>query len=201
MAARESEAIILRTYPLGEADRLVSFLSRSWGRLRGVAAGARRTRSRFGSTLELLSHVRIWFFERETRELVRINQCELVESFLKAQQDYPRSLGLALVSEVAENVLPEREASDAMFRLILLSARAIQEHPSTSLIALDSVLSLPFFAGVALRRLPGAERHSGFSGDAQVRETHDGRETGIIAGREDFGRTRGAVERLHAGLD
>ncbi|HLQ00338.1 MAG TPA: DNA repair protein RecO, partial [Candidatus Limnocylindria bacterium] len=102
MAARESEAIILRTYPLGEADRLVSFLSRSWGRLRGVAAGARRTRSRFGSTLELLSHVRIWFFERETRELVRINQCELVESFLKAQQDYPRSLGLALVSEVAE---------------------------------------------------------------------------------------------------
>jgi len=133
MAARESEAIILRTYPLGEADRLVSFLSRGWGRLRGVAAGARRTRSRFGSTLELLSHVRIWFFERETRELVRINQCELVESFLKAQQDYPRSLGLALVSEVAENVLPEREASDAMFRLILLSARAIQEHPSTSL--------------------------------------------------------------------
>ncbi len=133
MAARESEAIILRTYPLGEADRLVSFLSRSSGRLRGVAAGARRTRSRFGSTLELLSHVRIWFFERETRELVRINQCELVESFLKAQQDYPRSLGLALVSEVAENVLPEREASDAMFRLILLSARAIQEHPSTSL--------------------------------------------------------------------
>jgi len=133
MAARESEAIILRTYPLGEADRLVSFLSRSSGRLRGVAAGARRARSRFGSTLELLSHVRIWFFERETRELVRINQCELVESFLKAQQDYPRSLGLALVSEVAENVLPEREASDAMFRLILLSARAIQEHPPTSL--------------------------------------------------------------------
>lgn len=127
MPARESEAIILRTYPLGEADRLVSFLSRNLGRLRGVAPGARRTRSRFGSTLEILSHVRIWFFERETRELVRINQCELVESFLKAQRDYQRGLGLALVSEITENVLPEREASDAAFRLILIVARAIQQ--------------------------------------------------------------------------
>lgn len=133
MPARESEAIILRTYPLGEGDRLVSFLSRTSGRMRGVAAGARRTKSRFGSTLEMLSHVRIWFFERETRDLVRINQCELVESFLKAQQDYQRSLALALVSEITENVLPEREASDAMFRLILLTARAIQELPSAAL--------------------------------------------------------------------
>ncbi len=133
MPARESEAIILRTYPLGEGDRLVSFLSRTSGRMRGVAVGARRPKSRFGSTLELLSHVRMWFFERETRELVRINQCELVESFLKAQQDYQSSLALALVSEVTENVLPEREASDAMFRLILLTARAIQEYPNTAL--------------------------------------------------------------------
>src|SRR6267154_3761493 len=106
MPLKESEAIVLRTFPLGEGDRLVSFLDRKSGRLRGVARGARMPKSRFGSTLELLSYVRIWFFERETRELVRINQCELVESFLKAQQDYPRSLGLALVSEVAENVLP-----------------------------------------------------------------------------------------------
>ena len=133
MPARESEAIILRTYPLGEGDRLVSFLSRSSGRLRGVASGARRTKSRFGSTLELLSHVRIWFFERETRDLVRINQCELVESFLKAQQDYQQSLGLALLSEVTENVLPEREASDAVFRLILVTARAIQEQAAMAL--------------------------------------------------------------------
>ena len=82
MPVHESEAIILQSYPLGEADRLVSFFSRTMGRVRGVAAGARRTKSRFGSTLERLSHVRIWFFERPSRELVRINQCELVESFL-----------------------------------------------------------------------------------------------------------------------
>src|SRR5215472_9447548 len=57
MPARETEAIILKTFPLGEADRVVSFLGRSSGRLRGVAAGARRLKNRFGSTLETLSHV------------------------------------------------------------------------------------------------------------------------------------------------
>src|SRR5260370_33964203 len=88
MPARESDAIILRSYPLGEGDRLVSFLSRSVGRIRGVAAGARRTKSRFGASLEVMSYVRIWFFERETRDLVRINQCELLETFLDAQRDY-----------------------------------------------------------------------------------------------------------------
>ncbi len=127
MPLQESEAVILRSFPLGEADRLVSFLGRATGRLRGVARGARRPRSRFGSTLEPLSHIRIWFFERETRELVRINQCELIESFLETQRDYGPGLALALVSEITEAVLPEREPSDAAFRLVLVTARAIQQ--------------------------------------------------------------------------
>ena len=126
MPARETEAIILKTFPLGEADRVVSFLGRSSGRLRGVAAGARRLNNRFGSTLEVLSYVRIWYVERETRELVRIQQAELLESLHKAQSDYGLSTGLAVISEIAETVLPEREVSEAMFRLILLAAREIE---------------------------------------------------------------------------
>lgn len=126
MPLRDSEAIVLQSYPLGEADRLVSFLSRTMGRVRGVAAGARRTKSRFGSTLERLSHIRIWFFERETRDLVRVSQCELIESFLDAFRDYASGVALALLSEITEAVLPEREASDANFRLLLLTAQAIK---------------------------------------------------------------------------
>ncbi len=114
------------SYPLGEADRLVSFLSRAMGRVRGVASGSRRPKSRFGSTLERLSHIRIWFFERETRDLVRISQCELIESFLDAFGDYPSSIVLALFSEITEAVLPEREANDANFRLLLLSAQTVK---------------------------------------------------------------------------
>ncbi len=126
MPARETEAIILKTFPLGEADRLVSFLGRSSGRVRGVASGARRIKNRYGSTLEVLSHVQIWYVEKETRELVRIQQAELLESFHKAQSDYGLSTGLAVVSEVSELVLPEHEVSEPMFRLILLTAREIE---------------------------------------------------------------------------
>jgi DNA repair protein RecO (recombination protein O) len=126
MPARETEAIILKTFSLGEADRLVSFLGRASGRLRGVASGARRLKNRYGSTLEILSHVQIWYVENETRDLVRIQQCDLLESFHKAQSDYGLSTGLAVVSEVAELVLPEHETAEAMFRLILLVAREIE---------------------------------------------------------------------------
>ena len=125
MPARETEAIILKTFPLGEADRLVSFLGRASGRMRGVAGGARRLKNRYGSTLEILSHVQIWYVEKETRDLVRIQQCDLLESFHKAQSDYGLSTGLAVVSEVSELVLPEHEAAESMFRLILLTVREI----------------------------------------------------------------------------
>ena len=126
MPARETEAIILKTFPLGEADRVVSFFGRTSGRLRGVAGGARRLKNRFGSTLQILSHVQIWYVERETRELVRIQQAEPLESLHKAQSDYGLSTGLAVISEIAELVLPEHEVSEAMFRLILLGAREIE---------------------------------------------------------------------------
>jgi len=133
MPARETEAIILKTFPLGEADRLVSFFGRSSGRMRGVAAGARRLKNRYGSALELLSHVRLWYFERETRELVRIQQAELLASFHKAQSDYQLNTGLALVSEVSERVLPDHEVNESMFRLILLTAREVERRASWAL--------------------------------------------------------------------
>jgi DNA repair protein RecO (recombination protein O) len=139
MPARETEAIILKTFPLGEADRLVSFLGRTSGRLRGVAAGARRVKNRYGSTLEILSHVQMWYVEKETRDLVRIQQCELLESFHKAQSDYALSTGLAVISETSELVLPEKEAAEPMFRLILLTAREIERTG-------DWALPLSYFA-------------------------------------------------------
>ena len=139
MPARETEAIILKTFPLGEADRVVSFLGRTSGRLRGVAEGARRLKNRFGSTLEILSHVQIWYVERETRELVRIQQTELLDSLYKAQSDYGLGTGLAVISEIAELVLPEHEVSEAMFRLILLAGREVERRA-------DWRLPLSYFA-------------------------------------------------------
>ncbi len=127
MPLRDSEAIVLGSFALGDADRVVSVLTRSFGRLKGVAKGARKPKSAFGSALEPLSYVRLWFYERETRELVRLRQCDLLESFLEVQQDYRCGLALAMLADITEAVLPEREPSDTAFRLLLLAARTIKQ--------------------------------------------------------------------------
>jgi DNA repair protein RecO (recombination protein O) len=133
MPVCESEAVVLQSFPLGEGDRLVSFLTRSHGKLRGVAKGARRPKSRFGSALEPLSYVRLWYFERETRELVRINEIELLESFLSAYSDYGAGLALGLLVEITTEVLPDRESSDPAFRLLLMAARTIKQRKQVHL--------------------------------------------------------------------
>ncbi len=147
MPVQESEAIVLRSFPLGEGDRLVSFLDRQAGRVRGVARGARLPKSRFGSTLEILSYIRIWYFERETRELVRINQCELIETFLDLQADYESGVALALVSEIADAVLGEREPAAPQFRLVLLTARAIRVHKASAAVLAYYVLWMSRLGG------------------------------------------------------
>ena len=75
-----ADALILRTYKLGEADRIVVFLTRDRGKKRGVAKGARRARSRFAAALEPMTEVRVAYFERERRELVGLNYAEPVRS-------------------------------------------------------------------------------------------------------------------------
>jgi len=120
MPVRESEAIILRSYPLKEADKIVSFLSRAGGKTRGVAPNARRSVKRFGAGLELLSHVRLRYTEREGQDLARLESCELLESFFDAQASYDAAVAFSHVAEVTEQLLPEHEANDAFFRLILL---------------------------------------------------------------------------------
>jgi len=126
MPLLDSEAVILRARPMGEADKWVSFLSRSLGRLRGVAPNARRSRRRFGAGLEPLSHVRLWFFEREGHELVRLSESELIEAYWDARGEYDRSLALNQVTELSELLLPEREPSDKAFRLLLMTLAALK---------------------------------------------------------------------------
>ena len=126
MPLRETEAIVLRTYRLGEADKIVSVFTRQWGRLKAVATGARRPKSRYGSTLEPLSYVRLWLFERENRDLLRMNSAELLESFFDMQKDYRVQIAAQYVSEVAERYLPEREVNDRAFRLVLAVLRAFK---------------------------------------------------------------------------
>src|ERR1044072_2084788 len=82
MPLYSADALILRTYKLGEADRIVVFLTRDRGKKRGVAKGARRTKSKFVGALEPLTQARVAYFEKEQRELVNLNYSEASRSAL-----------------------------------------------------------------------------------------------------------------------
>jgi len=118
MPARVSESIVLRSYPLKEADLIVSFLTRDLGKLRGVARGARRPKSRFGAGLERLSQVRMFYFQRENRELGTLDACELVSSPLNLASDYEMAVALDFFAEASEQLLPPAEPSELHFRLL-----------------------------------------------------------------------------------
>ncbi len=127
MPLRETEAIVLRTHRLGEADKIVSLFTRQFGRLRAVAAGAHRTKSRYGGTLEPLSYLRLWIFERENRDLLRLNSADLLESFFDMQKEYRIQVAAHYLAEVCERVIPEREVNDRAFRLLLAVLRALKQ--------------------------------------------------------------------------
>lgn len=127
MALHQSDSIILKTYPLGEADRIVSFFSRDHGKLRGVANGARKMKNRFGASLEPLAHSRIHFSEKENRDLVRIQSTELLDSPMKLFEDYDRAVCAGHLVELIDRFLPEREPQDAVFRLIRMTVQALEQ--------------------------------------------------------------------------
>jgi len=117
MSLKQSEAIVLRTYPLREADLLVTFLTRAEGKIKGVARSAKKSKRRFGGALEPLTLVRLYYDDREGKELARLDSCDILESPLSATVDYARVVALEHVAEMLDELLPDREPNDAIFRL------------------------------------------------------------------------------------
>jgi DNA repair protein RecO (recombination protein O) len=126
MALKESEAIVLRTYPLRESDLLVTLFTRMEGKVKGVARAAMKSRRRFGGALEPLTYVRAFYDDREGQELARLDSCEVIESPMATEVSYPRAAALAHVAELLDELMPDREASDAVFRLSLAVLRELR---------------------------------------------------------------------------
>jgi len=110
-----TEALILRTYKLGESDRIVVFLTRDRGKKRGVAKNARQSRRRFGGGLEPMTYGRVAYVERERRDLVFVNYVEPVRSPLAATGD---ALGyVGYFAELLDECAPEADPNEGLFRL------------------------------------------------------------------------------------
>src|SRR5689334_17794928 len=127
MALKESEAIVLRTYPLREADLLVTLFTRLEGKVRGVARSAKKSRKRFGGALEPLTFVRAFYEDRERQELPRLDAFEVLESPLACEVSYARAVALGHIAELLDELLPDREANDAVFRLTLSVLRNLKD--------------------------------------------------------------------------
>ncbi len=111
------EALILRTWPVHEADLIVSFFTREQGKLKGVAKSAAKSRKRFGGALEPMTYVLASYAEKPRQELVRLDSCEIVASPLADPVDYGRAVALEFFAEVLEETLQDRDPQDAVFRL------------------------------------------------------------------------------------
>jgi DNA repair protein RecO (recombination protein O) len=119
MPVLTSEAVVLRTWPLREADLIVSFFTRDYGRVKGVAKAALKSRKRFGGALEPMTLARAWFAERPRQELVRLDQLEILRSPLSAPVDHTRMAVLSFFAEVIDEALPEHDPQETVFRLLV----------------------------------------------------------------------------------
>lgn len=113
-----SETYVLRTYPFRESDLIVSFFTRDQGKLRGVARRARKPKSSFGSGLERLSLVNLSYSQKETRELVNLNSCDLLQSQFDLLDNFDASVALDYMAEICDHILPPHEPNERFFRLM-----------------------------------------------------------------------------------
>ena len=124
MPLYSTDALVLRTYKLGEADRIVVFLTRDRGKKRGVAQSARRPRSRFTGALEPLTEVRVAYFEKEQRELVNLNYAEPVRSPLATSN--PDALGYSgYFAELLDASAADADPDERLYRLGTATLEAV----------------------------------------------------------------------------
>jgi DNA repair protein RecO (recombination protein O) len=126
------QGIVLRTWRLGEADRIVNLLTERHGKVRAVVKGVRKTKSRFGARLEPLVHVSLLFYEG--RELDIVTQAEVVELFRPVREDLGRLAKASSLLEATDQVAQERHANPRLFTMLLGALRALSAHDSAVLV-------------------------------------------------------------------
>lgn len=129
MALVETEGVILKSYSLAEADKIVVFLTQQQGLVRGVAKGAKRLKSRFGGALEPFSIVDILLFQKEERELVSIRQIELKQSFFENASNPLFLQKFAYLAELLVEFAPPHEPNERLYRMTKVCLETAAQNP------------------------------------------------------------------------
>lgn len=136
MSLIETDALVLKSYGLSEADKIVVFLTKEFGLVKGVAKGAKRLKSKFGGSLEPFSIVRLQYFQKEERELVSIRQIDLLTSYFEKASEPLFLQKFTYLSDLLFEFAPPNDPNEKMFRM----AKACLEVADNSANTLDSLI-------------------------------------------------------------
>lgn len=129
MGLVETEGLVLKSFGLSEADKIVVFLTQEHGVVRGVAKGAKRMKSKFGGSLEPFSIVRLTYFQKEDRELVSIQQSEIVKSFFELAVQPHTFQKFAYLVELLSDFAPPSDPNERLYRMAKVCLETSDEHP------------------------------------------------------------------------
>ena len=118
MGLQETEALVLKNYNLSEADKIVVFLTREQGLIRGVAKGAKRLKSRFGSSLEPFTFISLTYFQKEDRELVSIRDIEITKSVFASAGNPDFLSKFAYIAELITEFAPPHDPNEKLYRMV-----------------------------------------------------------------------------------
>ena len=133
MAIYRDQGVVLRTIKLGEADRIVTFVTQAHGKVRAVAKGVRKTKSRFGSRLEPLTHVSLQLYEGRG-DLDTVTQAETIDTFRAVREDLDRITRATALLEAIDQVAQEREPSPRLYQMLVGALRSLAAHNSPILV-------------------------------------------------------------------
>ncbi|HIE65775.1 MAG: DNA repair protein RecO [Nitrospira sp.] len=159
MSLLSTEAIVLGSIKLGEADKLVTFYTDKRGKLKGVAKGARRMKSRFGASLEPFTHCRLQVFEKGGDKLARINQSDIVHSFQELREDWGGIHSAFLMAHLVQKMTPDGHPSEAIFPLLLNGLTFLEKGTDPQLSVFLFVVRLIAYSGYQPRWDPCLKCH------------------------------------------
>ena len=125
-----THAIVIRSLNYGESDKIITFFTKDFGKLKGIAKGARRSKKRFQNALGLFSHLRLIFFDKEGMGLVRAEGCDILNSFPKIKEDLKKILYGNYYLELVNEMAGEREGNREAFELLLSFLSNLEEMDS-----------------------------------------------------------------------
>lgn len=148
MGLVETEGLILKSYNLGDADKIIVLLTQNEGLVRGVAKGAKRLKSRFGGSLEPFSIIDIVYFQKEERELVSIRQIELVKSYFEKASNPEFLQKFAYLTELLIEFTPPSDPNERLYRMAKVCLETAANLP-------DNLESIALYFELWILRLGG----------------------------------------------